>query len=636
MSKTEQKKLYGLYIKSKNSDNIHNVSSTQDIPPSVKIILSLGYKFSFTEEIDLQALKSCLNEGIRKISWKIFFHHHNKDDTMSDTDILFHKIKKVVAPSQLRCPIENVLFSTNFVQNAISKVKDKQSCSSKLHNYLKLELTKFLSTNKVIIKPSDKNAGLCIMNENDYNTEVLRQLEDQFTYNPATKAEFEMKMFDFSDKARHVSNWLFKVKKIKSIIPVTYKPAHFYILPKIHKAFDNFPLGRPISSTVNVINRGVSMLLDKILQPLSLNIPNLLLDSPHLLLLLQNIHLCPEKKYVLITADINSMYLELPINICKQNCIAFYEKFRNSTNFPIDINAVKLKALLDLSLDYSYVEFQNDLYYQKKGIQMGNCASVSVANITAGVELENMWPEEIIFNGRFIDDLIAIADVTNLSCSIEDFLSKIFTHNFLKFTYEYSFEKVNFLDLCITLNDNNLVTSLYQKPMNKHEFVHFNSNHPRHLLKSLPYSCGLRIKRTCSNNVTAENEIRSLMSKFQNRQYPTSLLAKTTERLSRIDRNELLKPKSNLLINFLKMHNPSLLVAYNVTSVNKEVKNDNNHNVYITVPFSNRVKGLGKLIVDVFISDMKKCRSAQLKSCVDDIGIKIAFSVPSSLRRYLS
>ncbi len=124
------------------------------------------------------------------------------------------------------------------------------------------------------------------------------------------------------------------------------------------------------------------------------------------------------------------MYLELPLNVCKRNCISFFEKYKNVTQFPLEMSIKKLKTLLDLSLDYSFLEFQNELFYQTKSIQMGNCASVSIANITAGVELEGIWKEEIVFNGRFIDDLIAIADVTNVDTDNNEFVDNLFQDNF--------------------------------------------------------------------------------------------------------------------------------------------------------------------------------------------------------------
>lgn len=266
---------------------------------------------------------------------------------------------------------------------------------------------------------------------------------------------------------------------------------------------------------------------------------------------------------------------------------------------------------------------------------MGNSASVSIANITAGVELENIWRKEVIFNARFIDDLIAIADVTEIKEDYDIFIGNMLKHKFLKFSYEFSESQINFLDMTIMLDTstNIISTTIYKKPMSKHEFVHFDSNHPKHLLKSLPYSCGLRIIRTCSNECTQKSELDILMKKFQNRGYPTSILETTVDKLLKINRNSLLQPKSSLLVNFLTLHNPILLK--NVLS-HKTKKQYNPHNIYITIPFSNRIRNLRACIVNLFISDMNKCPSKNIKKCIDDLNIKVAFSVPRAIRCYIN
>lgn len=204
-------------------------------------------------------------------------------------------------------------------------------------------------------------------------------------------------------------------------------------------------------------------------------------------------------------------------------------------------------------------------------------------------------------------------------------------HRFLKFSYEFSEEKVNFLDMTISLEkDNSISTTLYQKPMNKHEFVHFDSNHPRHLLKSLPFSCGLRIKRTCSNTRVQEIELNHLMIKFRNRGYPLSVIQQTLSKLAKIDRNILLMPKSSILVHFLTLHNPNLL--HGESRVQRNSKSNPN-NIYITIPYSNRTKNLSKCVVDYFYKTLNKCPSKSLRKCIDDINVKVAYSVPNAIRK---
>lgn len=623
-----------MYLNFNDHTSVHNLTDIT-IPTTINLILNLGLKFSFNLKPNFRTIQTNLREGMRKIAWQIFYACQGETSEMDELAKITHKIKKTLNIGKTRCPIENEIFSDSFIPNTLSKLRQNTMSHNLLHEFLIEELRSFIRVNELVIKMSDKNAGICVMRKTDYNNEVHRQLNDLSVYYPSTNAEFQIKTFDFVDKTRSLKNTLLKDLKINSIIPTSYKAAKFYTLPKIHKKFDNFPVGRPISSTINCANKGISMALDSELQPLSMNIPNLILDTPHLLLSLNNIQLRKDRKYILVTADIQSMYLDLPIGVCKRNCMEFFTRYKNVTNFPFPISEPQLKQLLNLSLDYSFLEFENEFYYQHKGIQMGNSSSVSIANITAAVELMNMTREEIVFMGRFIDDILKIIDVTDI-VDIDSWLKQLFTHSFLKFTYEYSETNVNFLDLNISLENNEIVTKLYSKPMSKHEFLHFSSNHPSHIMKALPYSCGLRIIRSCSKLEDRIKELDLLMNKFKRRKYPTSKLTQVYDRLLTIDRISLLAPKSKLLCHYLSIHNPQLLQNVNVKENSQGIENHNNkRNIYVVTPFHNNIRQQGSLIRESFLRELCNSRNEAIKSCVEDININVAFKVSNPLKRFI-
>ena len=72
-------------------------------------------------------------------------------------------------------------------------------------------------------------------------------------------------------------------------------------------------------------------------------------------------------------------------------------------------------------------------------------------------------------------------------------------HPTLKFTAEYSLDKVNFLDVVIR-NGNKLLTDLYTKPTDTHQYLEFSSCHVYHSKKYIPYSQALRFNRIYSEN----------------------------------------------------------------------------------------------------------------------------------------
>jgi len=218
----------------------------------------------------------------------------------------------------------------------------------------------------------------------------------------------------------------------------------------------------------------------------------------------------------------------------------------------------------------------------------------------------------------------------------------IFSHRFLKFTYEFSSKLITFLDLNISLSENNSIeTTIYRKPVSKHEFLHYSSNHPRHLLKSLPYSCGLRIIRSCSNYETKQSELNLLMEKFKVRNYPYELLESTLNKLHNIDRIELLRPKSKILLHHLSIHRPDILGHYDLIFNNIQLAessscaNSNKHSIFIVFPFFNNIRGMGGIARKMFIQELTKCRSRALQKCICDLNIRISFSLSNSLSRFI-
>src|SRR5207302_2294728 len=130
---------------------------------------------------------------------------------------------------------------------------------------------------------------------------------------------------------------------------------------------------------------------------------------------------------------------------------------------------------------------------------------------------------------------------------INEWISNTFKHSILKITTEHSHNSINFLDLNIKINeDNTISTSLYQKEMSRHEYLHYYSNHPRHMINSLPYSCGLRVIRSCSELNDRTDKLNQMFIKFRRRQYPLTLLENVKERLANLNRIDLITPKSPL------------------------------------------------------------------------------------------
>ena len=85
--------------------------------------------------------------------------------------------------------------------------------------------------------------------------------------------------------------------------------------------------------------------------------------------------------------------------------------------------------------------------------------------------------------------------------SLKEFINEINSfHPTIKFTADWSKEKVKFLDVEVTLKNVVLSTDLFVKTMDTHQFLHPNFCHPYHCKKGIIYSQILRLNRIYSDN----------------------------------------------------------------------------------------------------------------------------------------
>ena len=68
----------------------------------------------------------------------------------------------------------------------------------------------------------------------------------------------------------------------------------------------------------------------------------------------------------------------------------------------------------------------------------------------------------------------------------------------LKFIFEGDRNTINFLDLNVKLNNDELTTSVSIKPTYRHQYLYYMSSHPEHIEQSIVYSQTLRASRLCS------------------------------------------------------------------------------------------------------------------------------------------
>ena len=143
--------------------------------------------------------------------------------------------------------------------------------------------------------------------------------------------------------------------------------------------------------------------------------------------------------------------------------------------------------------------FKDQDYVQIHGKAMGTRMAASYANLFMG-RLESRILEEAAKKPsvwwRFIDDVFVVwPHGEGCLNKFYDIINNI--HPTIKFTTEWSHRSVLFLDVRVNIQEGRIITDLYTKPTDTHQYLHRHSCHPGHCKAAIPYSQALRLRRIC-------------------------------------------------------------------------------------------------------------------------------------------
>jgi hypothetical protein len=193
--------------------------------------------------------------------------------------------------------------------------------------------------------------------------------------------------------------------------------------------------------------------------------------------------------------------------------------------------------MAEFVLKNNYFEFDGDIYCQNSGTAMGTKFAPPYACIfmdmveTEFLKQQSVKPSIWL---RYIDDVFFVWLGED---KLLQFMSRLNEfHPNLKFTYEYSHNRVNFLDVVVENAGGKFITSLFCKATDCQQYLHYDSSHPAHVKRSIVYSQGPRIKKICSREEDADKNLQELSGWLQNRAYPMWLIRKEFERLQSCDK----------------------------------------------------------------------------------------------------
>ena len=443
-------------------------------------------------------------------------------------------------PSIVPVPLKAYIIAN---ESDLNKTFVKSPHSHNISNAEK-DALKALSNNRdIVIKKADKSGTVVIQNRVDYINEGERQLSDQIFYQKVSddltskhNDEIDSLVDDLVIKGQ-LSKGL--SRKLKTTNPRT---SQLYLLPKIHKEARP-PPGRPIVSANGCPTEKISALADIYLRPYLSETRSYLKDTTDLLNKLKNLGTLA-RGCLLGTLDVTSLYTNIPN---AEGCQSIYKLLQNKRQLSSkELSNTSICRLLWQVLTKNNFQFNGNHYLQVSGTARGTRVAPTYANLfMADFEERFVYThsKQPLLWLRFIDDIFFIwphgqDELTLFTQHLNN------VHPTIKFTSETSVSSVNFLDLCITqTNERTISTSLYVKPTDSASYLHFDSAHPRHCIRGIPYGQFLRIRRICSDRSDFVNHCITKGRHFVRRGYPVLFVGEAFLKAYRKERPSLLSPK---------------------------------------------------------------------------------------------
>ena len=310
---------------------------------------------------------------------------------------------------------------------------------------------------------------------------------------------------------------------------------------------------------------------------------------------------------LLVSLDVSSLYTNIPN---KEGVQATHQSLLTDRGLVNNPSNLSLAELLWLVLTLNNFRFNGKNYLQIGGTAMGTRLAPSFANIYMN-HFEDIfvypYPHKPTVWYRYIDDIFMIWDHG------PDELNKFIEHlntssENIKFTSEISKTELNFLGVRVRVENNHLTTDLYVKPTDRNTYLPYDSAHPRHCMRGLPYGQILRIRRICSRDEDYKSHAAKKAALLSKHGYPKELLLDSMIKAYNKDRKSLLHGE--------RKTNPQ----------------DETENIYLTTTYNRPFTGLQDQVVSTWdlLGRSSTTRFLQSKT------IKVGYRRPKNLRDLLT
>ena len=535
-----------------------------------------GLKFTPTPKRNIPELKTNINDYTRKLRLIEFFA---TEDTPTDTESIARGKGSFNPPANRNRKLDAVV---NYLKAQAFEEKPENSKNNLSKSDMK-GLKELKENEKIVIKEADKGGCVVIMDTSHYVNMVMMQLNDKKTYQ-TTKNDCDTKvMKKLNDLVKKYEKVLTE-KEAKFLSKFSFKTSNFYGLPKIHKSGkiaaaieeqnseciellqpDDLKL-RPIVAGPNCPTRPLSYMVDLLIKPLLLHVKSYIKDG------IDFLNKCPRTRGAttrLATFDIKSLYTTIPHGYGLEAVRYWIENHRASINerFPTEF----ILEAIHLILTNNNFLFDDVFFHQLMGTAMGSIFAPTYAGLTVGyLELKAYsmvdlrWGRSLMIYVmeqwiRFLDDCHILLEEDKIKP--EDLLEILNSINAnIQFTMEVSKDELPFLDMLVK-NGERIWMDLYHKPTDTERYVPFNSNHPPHCKRNIPFTLARRICMIVENEERKQDHLQKLRNNLESQKYPKNVIDIGIEKALKIPQADLRKAKKknedDKILPFVTTYNPN-------------------------------------------------------------------------------
>ena len=618
-------------------------------------LLKKGFNFCPTPNSpDLLDLEVNIRDFIRLLLLKDNFA--NNKGTSSD-----HLVKKTgeTLPKESKDMLFNgVIFNIRKLSENLQSLPVKNnSANSNISREERQALYNLKNNPDIIFKKADKGSNIIIMDTTYYVKKVNETLNNSELYEKCKMKSIKTsmnKVIKFAnDNKKYFDSKKYEFNYISNF---DYSASSFYGLPKIHKNKQiqkimktensiSVSMKPPEDLTFRFITGGtncptskLSEFLDILLKPYLSIIPSYIKDVTDFLNKMPKFPKEEIKDIQIVTCDVVSLYPSMETSLILKAVKYWLDNFSHLLHSRFDVDFV-LKAL-EIVLKNSHFVFNDQCYNLKQGTATGTTVAPTIANLTMGY-LENDLYEKVFLEygeqtyqyvklnwKRYLDDgqifwKKSFGPIDKFLDILNNLDPKI------NFTHEISESGLPFLNVFLYIANEKLLTDIFYKSTDSHDYLPFNSCHPRHIKVNIPKTLARTICTIVEDPQIKLFRLSELKNWLLKAGYPSDLINNGFSEILQMNQLTLRTksiPDDAKLLPFVQTHNPRNPEVYHflVKAFNFLITSEKYNKLFQGVKLiksERQPKNLGRLLQNSVFSTIRqkggveKCGQKRCVTC---------------------